>query len=81
VIDEFFWPRPTKDTPLAAIRAYCLGCMGESYDADGNRFSDGLTPGRDCHNKDCPLYPYRTGRRPRRAAAAAKSKPIRYFAK
>ena len=52
-----------KDTPLAAIHAYCKWCLGEVLE-DGVRSGDGLTPGKDCRSKECPLYDFRTGRNP-----------------
>ena len=39
--------------PLKAIREYCLDCQGE-----------GESGVRNCHLPDCPLWPYRMGRRP-----------------
>lgn len=40
-------------TPIRAIRAYCLGCSnGSSREV------------RLCPLSDCPLYPYRFGKRP-----------------
>jgi hypothetical protein len=40
-------------TPMKAIRAHCLECVGWS------------TPSvRNCASKLCPLYPYRLGRTP-----------------
>ena len=39
--------------PLKAIREYCLGCQGE-----------GESWVRNCDLTDCPLWPYRMGRRP-----------------
>ncbi|MHA1329792.1 MAG: hypothetical protein ACTSR2_01825 [Candidatus Hodarchaeales archaeon] len=41
-----------KDTPLLAIRKYCLWCMnGSSKEVE------------QCPSKDCPLYPLRFGKR------------------
>lgn len=44
-------------TPLKAIRAKCLDCCGGSYKEV-----------KHCPIKDCPLRPYRMGRRPRVSA-------------
>lgn len=73
---SYFPPKATKPTPLAAIRAWCLHCLGETYDAKGNKYSDGLTPGKDCHEKFCPLFPYRTGRGPRKNMSDHERKAI-----
>jgi len=40
-------------TPIKAIRANCLECMCGSYKEV-----------RECHIEDCPLWPYRLGKRP-----------------
>lgn len=48
-------------TPLKAVRAKCLECCC------GNRAEV-----RRCHIGDCPLYPYRLGRNPRRAGIGGK---------
>lgn len=37
-------------TPLSAIKAFCICCMG-----DQPRLV------KDCTSKNCPLHPYRTG--------------------
>lgn len=43
-----------KLTPLKAIRAKCIDCSG------------GVPKEvRECPIKDCPIYPYRMGRRPK----------------
>lgn len=42
-------------TPVKAIRAKCLDCSGGSYDEV-----------RNCPIKDCTLYPYRLGHRPKK---------------
>ena len=39
-----------KRTPLEAIRAFCVECMGGSF--------QGVT---ECADKACPFYPYRHG--------------------
>ena len=39
-----------NNTPLTAIKAFCISCMG-----DQPRLV------KDCTAKFCPLYPYRTG--------------------
>lgn len=41
-------------TPVKAIRAKCLDCCCES-----------VKEVRECTVKNCPLWPYRMGRRPR----------------
>lgn len=41
-------------TPLKAIRAKCLDCSGNS-----------VTEVKLCPIKNCPLYPYRSGKNPR----------------
>ena len=41
-------------TPLKAIRKKCLDCSGNDK-----------TEVRKCPLKDCPLYPYRSGRKER----------------
>lgn len=38
------------NTPLSAIKAFCIDCMG-----DQPRLV------KDCTTKSCPLWPYRTG--------------------
>ncbi len=43
-------------TPVKSIRAYCMEC------GDGT-----CREVRLCHMFDCPLYPYRFGRRPTEA--------------
>ena len=43
-----------KLTPMKAIRAYCLECSGDSF-----------RNVKLCVMSDCPLYPYRMGRRPK----------------
>lgn len=40
-------------TPLKAIRAKCLECSNNSYQEV-----------RQCCVRNCPLYPYRYGKRP-----------------
>jgi len=42
-------------TPLTAIRAQCLECMGWSYEEVKN-----------CTSPLCPLYPFRLGNNPSR---------------
>ena len=43
-----------KITPIKSIRAKCIDCCcGE------------LSEVRECPIKDCPLWPYRMGRRPK----------------
>jgi hypothetical protein len=41
-------------TPMKAIRKKCLDCMGNRYKTV-----------RLCEDKECPLHPYRMGRRPK----------------
>lgn len=49
-------------TPMKAIRAKCLDCCcGQVQEV------------RLCPCADCPLYPYRMGRRPKNAAVAAEN--------
>ena len=43
-----------KLTPIKAIRAKCIDCSGGS-----------AKEVRECHIRDCELWPYRMGRRPR----------------
>ncbi|MEW6008863.1 MAG: hypothetical protein AB1629_04435 [Candidatus Omnitrophota bacterium] len=43
-----------KLPPIKAIRHKCLECQGNRYSLI-----------RNCDNKDCPLYPYRLGHRPK----------------
>jgi hypothetical protein len=43
--------------PMKAIRAKCVECSG------GNRAEV-----RQCEIEDCPLWPYRLGRRPKKQA-------------
>ena len=61
----YYPPQAKKKSPLSAINAWCRHCLGETYDAETHEvFTDGVQP-RDCENKFCPLWPYRTGRGPR----------------
>lgn len=39
-------------TPVKAIRAFCLSCVGTSNEV------------KLCVSKNCPLFPYRLGHRP-----------------
>ena len=43
-------------TPVKSIRAYCIGCAGGS-----------TKEVRLCTLHDCPLYPYRMGKKPSQA--------------
>jgi hypothetical protein len=43
-------------TPIKSIRDNCLECSGGSY-----------SEVRNCLNHNCPLYPYRLGKRPTQA--------------
>jgi hypothetical protein len=47
-----------NSTPLRAVRLKCLDCMGGSAHEV-----------RLCPIPDCPLYPWRTGHRPKRLEA------------
>ena len=38
------------NTPLSAIKAFCIDCMGGQPRLV-----------KECTSKSCPLYPYRTG--------------------
>jgi len=40
-------------TPIKAIRAMCLKCAENSYRAI-----------RECSDNECPIWPYRMGKRP-----------------
>ena len=44
---------PKINTPIKSIRLHCLECSGDSY-----------TEVRECIIHECPLYPYRMGKRP-----------------
>jgi hypothetical protein len=58
--------RPTSLTPLKALRAQCLRCMGQSY---------ALV--RECPSLNCPAWRYRMGflpkEQPRRPLAAIRA--------
>lgn len=45
---------PKIYTPIKAIRKKCLDCSAKQ-----------LTEIKNCTLKDCPLYPYRMGKRPK----------------
>jgi hypothetical protein len=47
--------------PLKAIRAKCLECSGGS-----------TAEVKACEAEDCPLYPYRFGHNPQRAAIGGR---------
>jgi hypothetical protein len=49
-------------TPVKAIRAFCLKCQG------------GMKAVRICESKDCDLYPYRMGRNSNRKGIGGKRK-------
>lgn len=52
----------TVTTPLAAIRALCLDCVcGSSHEVEL------------CVSPDCPVWPWRFGKRPETAAAEGKA--------
>jgi len=53
-------------TPIRSMRAFCLDCTG------GDRATV-----RECSFTDCPLFPYRMGRRPPKGTAATPMKTIR----
>lgn len=42
-------------TPVKAIRAKCIDCSNGE-----------LAEVRECPVKDCPIYPYRMGKRPKK---------------
>jgi len=50
-----------KPTPIKAIRKKCLECCGGSYKEI-----------RGCMITECPLYPYRFGKRPKRNDVKAR---------
>lgn len=52
-------------TPLKAIRKHCLECSGDSF-----------KHARECHLRDCPLWPYRMGHRPRKGENTPRSTPL-----
>lgn len=55
-----------KCTPIRSMRAYCLDCTG------------GEKAGvRTCSYSDCPLHPYRVGKRPPKGAATTPMRTIR----
>lgn len=43
-----------KRTPVRAIRAMCVHCMG-----------DNVYEPKNCPSKHCPLWPYRLGHKPK----------------
>lgn len=53
-----------KLTPLKAIRAFCLRCMG--YDPEIPDDPKPEAAVRDCRAEQCELYPFRMGRDPNR---------------
>ena len=48
-------------TPVKAIRAFCLSCVGTSNEV------------KLCVSKNCPLFPYRLGHRPGWSNSSAKA--------
>lgn len=54
-----FHGKPYEGTPLVSIRRRCLDCRG------GSRKDV-----RECQFTNCPLHPYRLGRRPPKGTAA-----------
>jgi len=57
-----------KLTPIKAIREYCYECSGWS-----------LNERRNCEHTDCPLYPYRLGKRPKEKPEYTPVKAISRF--
>lgn len=55
-------------SPLKAIRKYCLWCCGES-----------ALEVRLCPAYDCPLHPFRFGRKPKKVSSALKAIKERCF--
>jgi len=51
-------------TPVKAIRAKCLDCMGRPSLV------------RNCSDKNCPLFPYRMGKNPNRKGIGPKNSLI-----
>ena len=51
-----------KLTPIKAIRAKCMDCSNDQY-----------LEVKLCPIKDCPLYPYRMGHRPKKESNEVKS--------
>jgi len=47
-----------KTTPLKAIRAMCVECMGGANEQDCKELI------RDCTSTDCPLHDFRLGSNP-----------------
>lgn len=52
-IDIMAHKQTLQKTPIKAIRAKCLECQGNQYSKI-----------RSCGSTNCPLYPYRLGKRP-----------------
>lgn len=52
-------------TPIKAIRKHCIECSG------GSRYEP-----KNCHLRDCPLWPYRLGHRPRNEPEPPRSCPL-----
>lgn len=52
----------TKVTPMKAIRLKCLQCTCGQFQEV-----------RECTIKDCALYPYRMGRRPKKEECTVKA--------
>jgi hypothetical protein len=53
-----------QKTPLKAIRAHCRWCCGRIWDE--GKYVQESQPS-ECRNKECDLYPYRSGKNPFRA--------------
>ena len=53
-------------TPIKAIRKKCLECCGNHYSEI-----------RHCQISDCPLYPYRLGKRPHKNEALRSESSIK----
>lgn len=52
-------------TPIKAIRKKCLECSGGQYSEI-----------RNCTGTECPLYPYRLGKRPKPVGIGLKDAPF-----
>jgi hypothetical protein len=51
---------------MKAMRAFCIECMGTKANPGYNKLV------RECNSDDCPLWPYRFGMGPARAAKEGK---------
>lgn len=52
-------------TPLKAIHAFCLSCMGNTPQSSAQV--------RECASTSCPLHDYRLGRGPKREGPAREA--------